>query len=208
MDSISYGSGSFFVDIFFGIAGLLILPVVILGLAFVLYFFTGEKKKADLIQPHLMGYSLKVFAYVWMLIISFIAQILGFLVVNYILSSIVGQGRFNTSDMLIIPLIMLAVMFLLLFGAMKLNRSVVKETGRGAGFPSKIIFSVGLVINSIVAFLSGFSTLGSILNALFGSSAYYRPTVEPEAISLFIVSLAASLILYAKAMQIVKREIK
>lgn len=207
MDSLLYGSGSLFADIFFGIAGLLTLPVLILGLALVLYFFTGEKKKADLILPHLMGYSLKVFAYVWMLIISFIALILGYMVVNYIVSSIVGQGRYNSSEMLIIPLVMLAVLFLLLFGAMKLNRSVIKKTGRGADVPSKIIFSIGLVVNSIIAFISGFFTLGSILNALFGS-AYYRPTVEPGPVSVFIVSLAASLIFYAKAMQIVKREIK
>lgn len=142
-----------------------------------------------------------------MLIISFVALVPAFMVVNYIVMAIMGQGGYSSSNMLVIPLIIFVVLMLLIFGAMKLNRFVISKSERGADIPSKIIFTIGLIVHSIITFVSGLATLGSILNAIFGSS-FYRSAVDPTSVSIFIVSLAASLAFYSKAMQIVKRGVK
>lgn len=185
-----------------------ILPfLLLLALAIILYFFTGEKKKADLILPHLMEYSLKVFAYIWMLIISFVALVPAFMVVNYIVMAIMGQGDYSSPNMIIIPLIILIALMLLIFGAMKLNRFVIKKSKRGSDITNKIIFSIGLIVHSLITFVSGLVSLASILNAIFGSSLH-RSEVDTVSVSIFIVSLAASLVFYSKALQIFKREAK
>lgn len=183
--------------------------LAIVTVCLVLYYFTGNDKKADKFFPNLMGQSLRVFSYVWMFLSS-IAFFAGLTMVFFWMfdnvlpdsKGILASGKDAEWDILVKGLLIMAFALILIGVKFMINRMVVKTSGIGGTVSTKIFVSLGLVLFSILMFVSGLSFLLNFVDYLKESKA----GLDPMTWSIFFSSFLLLSAYMAKAWMVLKEE--
>lgn len=174
LDSGAFGAsfnGAIQVTIWF--LNLAMLPIIALIAAMVLYYFTGEKKKADEFMPRMMGQVYRLFVYIWLFLISLFAYSGVHQMFDFILKSILperdtfGFGSTEPDSIQFVQGLMLTLL-MLLFAALiiMLNRKVVEQTKQGSELIVRFFAGFGLVIFSIILFVSSSMFITEFVNYL------------------------------------------
>lgn len=149
-----------------GVAFLVIL-LSLLALGFVLYYFTGDKKKADEFMPVIMSQSSRVFSYFWMLIISIVAYSSTYAILYYVFGNILPKAERYGVDVEAITLVQ-GIIVALLMGVMfyavwQFSEYTAKVSGVKGTVSKKLFLTAGLVIFSVIFFTA---TIGTFTNVI------------------------------------------
>ncbi|GAB4284194.1 MAG: hypothetical protein Kow0081_1260 [Candidatus Dojkabacteria bacterium] len=194
---------------------LITTPIFFILLALILYYFSGDKKKADEFIPNLMAQSIRIFSYVWTFILSLIALVAGNMIVQPVLEQILpfpqgGIGRFAAKrpdfqeETFVQGLLMLALVVILIYGMVYLQRYSVKVSKIGGTISTKLFLTFGTVLFSILSIVSLFAGLVNFISYLYDTDN----GLDSGLFSLLIVSVAGFGIYLSKAISTLKRESK
>jgi len=151
---------------------LIMFLVALIFIALVLYYFTGNNKKAEGFMPNLMSQSFRIFYYVWMYIVSLAAFGAVASMLTEILEEILpeaararasefeGETFFTSLVVFLFTLIFAAVLFYL-------NRAVVTTSGVGGTVSTKTFLTFGIVTYSIVYFVSTLLVVSEFMAYLY-----------------------------------------
>ena len=185
----------------------LMLPIFLFLFALVLYYFTGNNKKADEFMPKLAAQSVRIFSYVWLLIIS-IGAFLGISQsLYYIFASILPASEFalsSGSETFTKGVVVTILMACFAVGAVFLNRYSVEASGVGGSISTKIFASIGLTIFSILFFISSITTLTNLVDFTSNTSV----GIDSSSVSIMLSSLGLFVAYLVKVAQLLKAESK
>lgn len=141
---------------------LALFPVLILVVSLVLYYFTGDKKKADEFMPNLMSQIYRLFGYVWLTFIAFGAYVGISQSVNYLLTEILPEKetfRVVENDPINLVKGVMLTLLMALFAALivMLNRRVVEVSKIGSTMSVKYFVGAGMILFSFILFVSSIS---------------------------------------------------
>jgi len=150
---------------FMSVFGYLLL---LIAFAYVLYYFTGNEKKADGFMPSLMSQALRTYHYVW-LFLSSLALFWGFMqMLYYIFSKIFPEagGRDADVDSMVFIKGFILLLFVGLFAGAHvfINRKAVEISGIGGTVSTKTFIAAGLILFSVVTFASGWMAIMNVVN--------------------------------------------
>ncbi len=196
--------------IVFGVIYVLVIIIGLVGLGFVLYNFTGEKKKAEEFMPRLAGYGMQAFYYIWLFIISlFLFNYLSTtlqLILQGIFPSkgLFGFGGASSFDSQSFwqTIILIAFMGAFAFGLNRLNKIVLKISKKGVDITAKMFYLSGMVTFSIILFVSGANLITSIAsyNSSFGGAVLFT------AVSYVVTSIGFFALYLSKTLTLVRGE--
>jgi MFS family permease len=186
-----------------------LFPLALLLVALVLYYFTGEKKRADDFMPRLMAQVFRIFDYTWLFIISVVAFVGTNMFVSPIVEAILPDPKFGANDdfeskTLVKGIVLMLLM--LVFGLVKilLNRRVQTISGVAATVTPKVVLFFGLVFFSVLSFMF---TIASFMNVI----DYFYETdlgIDAMLVSLMLTSMAFTAVYVSKSYMVLKRESK
>jgi hypothetical protein len=170
-------------------AGLLMLPLFFLFLALVLYYFTGEKKRADEFMPHLMTVGFRSFGYTLILGFSLVAfaslnSALGLIFRSFDGSRLQTESLLSSVGVLILAIALIYAMRRLVNTAQNMTKnfgSVSTKLFLLIGLSTYSIFFVVSIFQFVSIFLSGIISSASVLDgqnvALLLSSMLFVGTI-------------------------------
>lgn len=187
------------------IMAVFIFPFALLLIALVLYYFTGDRKKAEDFMPKLMAQSFRVFSYFWVLIISLAAYMGLNQVLNYILSQVLPEGRFSAeveSETLVRGLVLLLLMAGFAYGYKRLYDYSAKVSSIRGSVSTKIFVSFGLVVFSILTFFSAINTFMNFVDFAYDTDR----GVSASAVAMLLSSLTFFSFYLVKGVEVLKNE--
>lgn len=153
--------------------GVFTLSSIVMGaivLSIVLYFFTGDKKKADELFPNLSGIGIRIFLHVWMFITSVIGFIGITIVLDYIFS-LLNVGSNASPLTMLIGFILISISALIMIGLVAARRFFIKRTGDAGEISYKLVMIKGSVGFSIISFVTIFLTLINLVQIILNDRA-------------------------------------
>lgn len=165
------------------ITGPFMLVAFFVFLALVLYFFTGEKKRADDFMPKLMTVSLRAFAYGWMFVAAMVAFASTSSVLGLIFNSIGGKKM--QSEMLLGGLGMIVVSAGVIFLMHKLLVSAQKMSNNYGTYSTKLFLFTALTTFSVAFIVSIYQFVGTFLAALATS----KSVIDGNNVAMLITSM-------------------
>jgi hypothetical protein len=187
------------------IMAVFIFPFALLLIALVLYYFTGDKKKAEDFMPKLMAQSFRVFSYFWILIISLVAYMGLNQILNYILSQVLPEGRFSNeveAETLVRGLVLVLLMAVFAYGYKKLYDYSADVSSVRGSVSTKIFLSFGLIIFSILTFFSSISTFMNFVDFAYDTDG----GVSAGSVAMLLSSLTFLSLYLVKGIEILKKE--
>lgn len=183
-------------------SGFIILPLFFFLLAIILYYFTGDKKRADEFMPHLMTVGFRIFGYSWILGFSLIA----FMSLNSVLGLIFrsfGGSRLQTEALLSSAGI-LALAAVLIYTMRRLVNTAQRMTNNYGTVSTKLFLLIGLAAYSIFFVVGIFQFVSIFLSGLVSSMS----VLDGENIALLLSSMLFVGILFFKAWRMLVTESK
>lgn len=183
-------------------ASFFMIPLFFVFLAIVLYYFTGEKKRADEFMPHLMTVSLRIFGYMWMFGFSLIAFIslnssLGMIFRSFGGKRLQSEALLSSIGVLLLSVGLIYVMRRIVNTVQKMSNnygSVSTKLFLFGGLATYSIFFIFSIFQFVIQFLSGLSSSSSVLNG--------------ENVALLLSSMILVGALFFKVWQVLVRESK
>lgn len=214
LEQLGFASGGLF-SLVATVLSMIMLPFIFIMIALVLYYFTGDKKRAEGFMPFLMSQLLRVYNYFWLFIISLVAYFGLQDVVSAILKailpasksfSVVGGDSKNEFDSqtFVKGIVLLILMALLAGFKVFLNRKSTELTKMGGSVSTKLFLATGLFVFSLLAFVSTLTSIDSILGYLYDKS----DGVNSSSLAMMIASVTMLSLYLVKSWQVIKGEVK
>ncbi len=184
-----------------------VFPFALLLIALVLYYFTGEKKKAEEFMPKLMAQSIRVFSYVWLLLISFGTFIGVTQVLFYVFANLLPGSRFfeePDSQVLVQGLVLVLLMAVFAVGKVLLNRYSIKVSGVGGSVSTKLFITFGMIIFSILLFISSISVFMNVVDFIYDN----RSGIDASGVAVMFSSLGFFSAYALKGIKVLQSESK
>lgn len=183
-------------------AWLLIFPLFFFLLAVVLYYFTGDKKRADEFMPHLMTVGFRIFGYAWMFGFSLVA----FASLNSVLGLIFrsfGGSRLQTESLLSnVGVLILAVV--LIYIMRRLVNAAQKMTNNFGTVSTKLFLLVGISTYSVFFIVSIFQFVSIFLSGIISSAS----VLDGDNIALLLSSMLFVGTLFFRIWKVLVKESK
>lgn len=209
-----FGDFSSIFGLFGSLVSIMFLPFFLIGLGFVFYYFTGDKKKADDFIPNLMSQGMRLFSYTWLLLIAFV----GFLSLNMMFGSVLSvilpsaeptysfmeEDNDFDSKSFVQGIALLIISIATAAGTILLQRKSLEISKIGATISAKIFYVSGMVIFSLVAFFSTVGTVMNIIEYLYENSY----GIDSSAVSVMISSIVLFGLFVSKGFETLRKESK
>ncbi len=182
-----------------------VLPFILVLIALVLYYFTGEKKRADEFMPKLMAQLIRIFSYTWLLIVSVGAFVGVTQVLYYVFANILPAPRYLDevdSEILVKGIVLLTLMAGFAAAKIMLNRYSVRISKVGGSVSTKVFVGFGMMIFSILLFTSSIATFMNIVDFFYDQDL----GIDSNSVALMFSSLGFFLLYLLKGVRVLNIE--